>query len=135
MWALREQDMVSAEEVLARFVLQSRHLRQDQTVRPDAFIPHPWPDLSVTRHLKLNEAAIWDIGRDVAKQIGKTLYCRADVNAGVVLKLQLRVLAAPTEKNPNHANVVDWPVERSAQKILAQEISAAAGKAKIPPAG
>lgn len=77
---------------------------------------------------------IWSIGRDVAEEVGKTLHGRADVYTAVLQSLKLRVIPAPTDKNPNHANVVDWPVERSEQKILAQEISASAGKAKAPPA-
>ena len=70
---------VTADEQLARFLLQRSHLRQDGTVKQDAFIPHPWPELSVTRHLQLTEKELWSIGQNVARQTAKTLYGRADV--------------------------------------------------------
>lgn len=42
---------VGPDEALARFVLHGSHIRRsNQTVKPDAFIPHPYRDLSVTRH-------------------------------------------------------------------------------------
>ncbi len=126
---------ISADEHLARFILQRSHLRQDGSVKPDAFVPYPWPDLSVTRHLQLTENELWSIGHNVARQATKTLRGRADVRARDFQQHRLRVLAAPVEGNPNHANVTDWPTEKPAQKIIAQQIAAAAGKAYQPPLG
>ncbi len=120
---------VESNEWLARFILNRIHLRQDRTVRQDAFIPHPWPDLSVTRHLQLTQTELWKIGQDVAREVGKTLHGRADVQAFAFQRRELRVVEAPLPENPNHANIVGWPIEKSAQKIIAQQIAAAAGKA------
>ena len=54
---------VAAEELLARYVLQGSHVRNsNQTVKPDAFIPHPYSDLSVTRHLQATADEIWAAG-------------------------------------------------------------------------
>jgi hypothetical protein len=124
---------IEANEWLARFILKRSHIRQDRTVKQDAFIPHPYPDLSVTRHLQLSETQLWEIGQDVGRQIGKTLRGRADVQASVFQRQDLRVIAAPLPENRNHANVVGWPAEKPAQKIIAQQIAAAAGKALAPP--
>lgn len=124
---------VTADEQLARFILQRSHLRQDGTVKQDAFIPHPWPDLSVTRHFQLTEKELWSIGENVARQTAKTLYGRADVRASDFHRHRLRIIAARVEGNPNHANVTGWPTEKPAQKIIAQQIAAAAGKAHQPP--
>lgn len=124
---------VQADEQLARFILYRSHLRQDGTVRPDTFIPHPQNELSVTRHLQLSVLELWKIGQDIARQIGKTLHGRADVQVFVFQNQGLRVVAAPVSENPNHANVVGWPSEKPAQKIIAQEIAAAAGKAHMAP--
>lgn len=124
---------VTADEQLARFILQRSHLRQDGTVKQDAFIPHPWPDLSVTRHLQLTERELWSIGQNVARQTAKTLHGRADVRASDFQRHRLRVIKARVEGNPNHANVTGWPTEKPAQKIIAQQIAAAAGKAHQPP--
>lgn len=124
---------VASEELLARFILHRSHLRQDWTVKPDAFIPHPWPNLSVTRHLYLSETELWKIARQVARQTEKTLHGRADVRASDFERQTLRVVADPVLGNPNHANVSGWPLEKSAQKAIAQEIAQAAGKAREAP--
>jgi hypothetical protein len=120
---------VRSNEWLARFILKRSHLRQDRTVKQDAFIPHPYPDLSVTRHLQLSETQLWEIGQNVAQQIGKILRGRADVQAFVFQRQELRVVAVPLPENPNHANVIGWPEEKATQKSIAQQIAAAAGKA------
>ena len=70
---------VSDDEVLARFITQRNHIRGDNTVKPNAFIPHPWPNLSVTRHTGLDEDEIWEIGQQVADARPATLRGRADV--------------------------------------------------------
>ncbi len=70
---------VDGDKLLARFVLQRSHVRADQTVKPDAFIPHPHHELSVTRHRSATPAEIWMAGQAVADVRAKTLYGRADV--------------------------------------------------------
>jgi hypothetical protein len=118
---------VAEEELLARFILFSGWFRKDQTVRPDCFIPHPYPDLSVTRHRDLSEAALWQIGQATANARPKaTLYGRADLRARDAVRQMLRVDAVPTAENPHHANITGWPPEKPAQKIIAQELAAAA---------
>ena len=129
----REEEPVESSELLARFVLNRIHVRQDGTLRPNAFIPYPYPDLSVTRHLQLAEAALWEVGKRVACQTGKTLYGRADVCSSVFESQGLHVEAAPVPENRNHANVVGWPIEKPAQKSIAQEIAAVAGKIREVP--
>ena len=124
---------VSPDELLARFSLYKSHLRQDWTVKPDAFIPHPWPELSVTRHLLLLENELWMIGWIVARQTARTLHGRADFPAAVVQQHKLQVVAAPVPDNPNHANITGWPPDKPAQKAIAQEIAASVGKARKAP--
>jgi hypothetical protein len=124
---------VSSEEQLARFILYKSHLRQDWTVKPDAFIPHPWPDLSVTRHLQLLETELWMIGWTIARQTAKTLHGRADFPAAIAQQHKLQVVAAPVPDNPNHANIANWPTDKPAQKAIAQELAASVGKARKAP--
>lgn len=139
MRAKRLPKEIGADELLARYILFGSHLRKDQTVRPDAFIPHPYPDLSVTRHIGLTESTIWELGRDVAAQRQLTLHARADVKASHCIANKLTVSPQPLRKtkkrmaNPNHANIAGWPADKPSQKIIALELSAAAGKAKTPP--
>jgi hypothetical protein len=104
---------VAGDERLTRYILQHCHLRRsDRTIKPDAFIPHPRADLSVTRHLMATEAELWSIGEDVASARARTLYGRGDFSAAVCQTLRLRIAAAPLPENPNHANVTGWPAEK-----------------------
>jgi hypothetical protein len=113
---------VAEGEWLARYIVRKQHVRQDGTVKPDPFIPFKHVELSVTRHLALTEQQIWDIGDRVASQTHTQLQGRADVQASAYIRQRLRVVAAPEEHNPNHANVVDWPSDKQAQKEIALEI-------------
>jgi hypothetical protein len=84
---------VSDHEQLARFILHRNQIRSDQTVKPEAFIPHPWPDLSVTRHLELSQTELWAIGQELADVRPATLYGRADVKAHIFRKQSLTLFA------------------------------------------
>ena len=82
---------VPNEELLARFILQSNQYRADGTVKPDAFVPYPLPDFSVTRHIGLSEGQLWDNGQSVATEVGKSLYGRADLRAEAFTSVALTV--------------------------------------------
>ena len=110
-------------EMLARFILFSRWVRQDKKIRPAAFIPHPWPDLSVTRHIGLHADELWSLGEDVSTLRARPLLGRADIQAIDVMKQSLKIEPTPTPRN--HANITGWPPDKSAQKSLAQELAAA----------
>jgi hypothetical protein len=117
---------VEPEELLARYILQRSYIRSDQSLRPNAFIPHPHLDLSVTRHRQATVDEIWACGNDVAAECGKTLYGRADFTAAAALKQYLSVVAARLDNNPNHANISGWPPDKPSQKMIALELAAAA---------
>ena len=118
---------VADSELLARFVTSSRWIRSsDNTIRQDAFIPHPYPDLSVTRHKDLSPEQIWRIGTDIANARPVPLYGRADLSCFNVRRQKLFVEPRPTPENLNHASITGWPLDKPAQKILAQELAAAA---------
>lgn len=123
---------IDGKELVSRFILQSSHIRKDLTVRQDAFIPHPWPDLSVTRHIGLSDARIWEIARAVARAIPKNLYGRASLHASVFQGHKLTVVSAPDSENPNHANVSGWPDDKPAQKIIALQLAAEARYTDAP---
>ena len=122
---------VTAEEWLARYVCQSKHVRLDKTVRPDAFIPYPHKDLSVTRHLLATEQEIWSLGEQVAKSRG-SLAGRADIQASTCHAENLGVVAAPIPENPNHADVTGWPAEKSLQKMIAVLLASKAAYRQRP---
>jgi len=124
---------ITSNESVARYIYYRSHLRRDKTVKPDAFIPYPYPDLSVTRHIRLSEKQLWEVGRNIAGRSGRVLCARADVQVFEFQKHELQVTPAPDSDNPNHANVTGWPAAKPAQKIIAQQIAAAAGHALTPP--
>lgn len=127
---------VEDNEWLARFVLFSKWVRgsgPDKTIRPDAFIPHPYPDLSVTRHKNLSAQELWRVGRNIAELRPATLYGRADIYTAEVRQQSLDVEPRPVANNPNHATVIGWPTDKPAQKIVAQELAARACFVPMPP--
>jgi len=113
---------VAKDEWLARYILRREHVRPDGTVKADPFIPYKRVELSMTRHLALEESEIWKIGQIVADKRSSTLFGRADTQTRVFLRHRLRVAGAPLVDDPNHANVVDWPPDKQAQKEIAVEI-------------
>lgn len=119
--------VVADHEQLARYILQSSHIRRSNlTIKPDAFVPHPYLELSVTRHRDASESEIWSWGENVAGETGKTLYGCGNIQAMVCISNSLTVLANPLSGNPNHANIVGWPSDKPRQKLIAAEIAAAA---------
>ena len=105
---------VTNNELLARFITSSKWFRNNQTVRQDAFIPYPYPDLSVTRHKSLSEQEIWKVGQEISDARPTTLYGRADVSAEEVRKQKLTVEPRPVPENLNHACVLGWPLDKPA---------------------
>lgn len=135
-----ENDVPDIEggEQLSRCVVFSKHLRAAKSdgspvgrVKPGAFIPHPHDDLSVNRHVQSTDADVWQLCCQVALHQRKTLYGRATVVAIDFQSKTLTVTPDPIRTdnpdglppNPNHAIVVGWPIEKSAQLAIAQDIA------------
>jgi len=127
--------LVAGYEQLARFIFWPKHVYANGTPKPNAFLPDKMLELSTTRHLQLTQGELWDIGRAVGAVSHRILNARSDVIASAFFDQKLRVVAAPTANNLNHANVIDWPLDKASQKTIAQQIAAAAGPAlPAPPA-
>ncbi|MFH7245684.1 MAG: hypothetical protein ACHWZW_22865 [Spirulina sp.] len=124
---------VDETELLARYVMQKGHFRSDFSVKPNLFIPHPYQELSVTRHRDATAAEIWQAGVNVATQQQRTLYGRSDVLTRDCLIDSLRVTAQPFPDNPNHADVEGWPTTKEDQKAIALKLAASATKLIPPP--
>ncbi len=124
---------VDHKEVLARFVTQRSQFRpSDGTVKQNLFIPPPNLKLSVTRHRDATEAEIWQVGREVAREMSRervrTLYGRCDIRCGDCESEKLRVEPEPLDNNPNHADILGWPEQKQDQKAIAIKLAAKAGK-------
>lgn len=120
---------VERSETLSRFVVSRRHIRSsNDTVKADAFIPHPYEELSVNRDRDSSDEETWNAGFVVAQKLGRTLHGRADALAATFQSQQLATVAAPIPGNPNHVNVCSWPPGKPEQILKAKEI---AEKAKL----
>jgi hypothetical protein len=121
---------VSPDERLARFITVEKWIRADHTVRQDAFIPPKDLNLSVTRHLHMSQEQLWQIGQAVADAISEKrhakLFGRADLTAVACTGINLRVEPFPIPGNPQHTHVTGWPLDKPAQKSIAQQLAAAA---------
>jgi len=117
--------LITSEESLARFIFSSSHFSsENKRVKHNAFMPAPDGKTSVFRTKGIDWTAVWEIGEEVAKTRSQTLYARADIAAGEVSKVGLRV--APSEPPPRHCNIEGWPTEKSAQKLVAMDLAEAA---------
>ena len=117
---------LSDEELLARFVVSSRWIRRsDHTVKQDAFVPHPYIELSVTRHKNISVEKLWKHGKAMAKKGKRTLHGRADVRTLDVRNQKIEVVPRPILwKNWNHACLTGWPPDKAGKKMIAQELAA-----------
>ena len=118
------QATVLASEIVARFILFSRWIRSDGTVRQDAFIPDERLELSVMRCLGVPDTEIWGIAEGIARVSGRNLHGRADVRVAIVRSNSPDVRPSPQEGNSYHADVVNWPVRKDEQKIAAMALAA-----------
>lgn len=119
---------VDPDELLARYIFSRRHFsRQTGRVKAGAFMPAPDGELSVTRHRDATQDDLWQAGHGIAQSRDKTLYGRGDVLAATCVSQRLMVKAAPIQGNPNHANVIGWPMDDKATlKLMAEEVALAA---------
>ena len=118
---------VSEDEILARYAMQSNYFRSsDQTAKPELFMPHPYQELSLTRYLDATIEEVLALGEETAKGLNKTFYGRADIQAITCKVGSLQVVKDPTPKNPNHANIQGFPLDKLEQKAIALELAASA---------
>lgn len=124
---------VKSHELLARFVLYRGHIRSSAgTLKPDAFVPHPYMELSVTRLLRATDDELWAVGRAVASVQSKTLHGRGDIAAFDCEQQGLSMQPDPVDGNPNHANVTGWPQAKPEQKTIAQKLAAVVSFIRMP---
>lgn len=122
---------LAPKDPLARFIYSSSHFsRENNRVKHNAFMPAADGKTSVYCTKELSEAETWTIGEEVADRRKQTLHARGDIVAADVSKVKLRVV--PSEPPPRHANIEDWPAEKSAQKLKAMDLAEAAGLVMKP---
>jgi hypothetical protein len=117
---------VANHEQVSRFLLFKRWFsRESKRVKAEAFIPHPYIELSVSCTESLSVDAIWSLGQAVVEQRSDSvrLYGRGDLKAATVRAQKLEITR---DDNPKyHANITDWPNEgKAVQRMIAIELAA-----------
>jgi Tfp pilus assembly protein PilX len=119
---------VTADERISRFLFYHRWFAPTtKRVKPDAFIPHPHVELSVSCTEGLDEPLVWGLGEQAAKSHSNqpTLHGRADLKAEAFFQQGLKIIR--DDQPRYHANVTGWPSSgKDAQRIKAIELAAAA---------
>lgn len=116
-------DQIKPEEYLTRYILYKGHFSITRK-RPKyvVFMPSPHGETSVFCISNLSDNEIWNIGdREVAQKRGLPLLGRADILAFHVFNKNLKLI--PDNCPPRHANIVNWPTEKSEQKLIAIELT------------
>ncbi|MEK6656599.1 MAG: hypothetical protein AABY58_04085 [Nitrospirota bacterium] len=112
---------VLLSEILARFILTKKYIRQDKTVRWNAFMPHKG-ETSVFRVSGISDIEIWHIGEKyVVSSQNKPLFGRADITASIIMDNGLDVI--PQEPPVKHANIIGWPEDKSKQMEMAMQLA------------
>ena len=116
---------LSKDEIIARYLTSSKWFsRENNRVKHNAFLPPPSMKLSVFRIDNLSESKIWEIGqkRVVNKIIPpRNLYGRADIKTLNILETGLEIHLDNIP--PRHADIVNWPNEKSKRKEIALELA------------
>jgi hypothetical protein len=116
---------VDDNEKLARYIFSTRHFsREPPRVKTEAYMPSRG-EVSVFRIDRLEQAAIWEIGNEVARKRERTLYARGDTKASEARRVGLDI--RPDEPPSRHANLVGWPDnDKPRQKLIALQLAAVA---------
>ncbi|MCC6213131.1 MAG: hypothetical protein IT513_18990 [Burkholderiales bacterium] len=121
-----QEQAVRDREDLARFLFSDKlFAKTTSRVKRHAFAPPDSGRLSVFRISELDDAAIWQFGRDAGSERGEAPRARADILAGVVRAQKLDVISAP-EPHYLHANIVGWPPEKEKIRAITLELAAKA---------
>jgi hypothetical protein len=103
------QEIENADELLSRFLMQSKHFKKTGTlVTADAFMPPLDLELSTFLTTGLPDEEVWKLGLLVLEERRSSkLYGRADIDVGVVLAAKLK--ARFDNEPPRHVSVIGWP--------------------------
>lgn len=99
----------------------THYSRKYKKVKTAAFLPRD-RILSIFGITGLTESDIWDIGEKyVTQPIGRNLHGRAEI---IPQLLRQYDLVLDIDNNPTrHANIIDWPPDKDAQKSIALDLA------------
>ena len=138
---------VDDDEILARYIVAGqstrslrKYVRENNTVKPQLFLPYKHVELSVNRYRDCDESEIWNFGRAIAVYREKELHGLSDIAVASCTFEGLTVVAKPIRDdaqgvpdNPNHADIEGFPSTKEDQLSLAEKLAASASDRITPP--
>lgn len=124
---------VENHERLSRFFFFSKWFTPStKRISPNAFVPHPYINLSVSCTQGLTEAEIWETGKVTQNLLRepRKLYARGDISTKHILTERLQLIR--DDKPLYHANISNWPEDREIQREIAVRIVAQASLSMNP---
>lgn len=116
---------ITPGEPIVRYLFSSNHYAASKgRVKSGAFHPDAHNTTSIFRTLRLQEAAIWQLGDEHAANGRPAPQARADLTVRQVRDVGLDV--EPDDPPPRHAVIVDWPKPKDEWKLVSLELAAAA---------
>lgn len=118
------EELVSPSEPTARFITQRSYYRSsDKTVKHNAYMPNKNGETSIYRTTGITDSEIYKIGQKyVGEEIGRSIKGHAEIVTSEIIKHELAVKADPSP-HPRHANIIDWPEDKTKQRIIAVELA------------
>lgn len=116
-------------EIVSRFLLEGQIRKSDTTVRHEAFLPSESNlKISVFRLSSLSDQQIWAVAAEKVEPTRGPVIGRGNLSVDQIVenKLKVRPDAIP---NSNHADIVEWPDERSLRATIAKALAALASPA------
>ena len=123
---------ISPEESLSRYIFSEKlYAKSPGRVKHAAFMPREnEAKISIYRTSGLEEAKIWDIGKEIAVGRSHSVKGRAELMASCVLEKNLKV--EPEEPPEHHANIIFPSSEKSEQKLIAIQLAEEAQLRLLP---
>lgn len=119
------------KETVARFVFSPEHIRSDGSIRWQVFSPAP-DGTSVTREAFVAKKKLISLGFKIgnARKKIQQLHRIAELLTKDVRQIafdvkhhpRLDVSPAPSKFNPNHANIVNWSIDKDERMMICKEL-------------
>ncbi len=119
-----DENVVDHTENICRYLFQTGHfVASTGRVKYGGFLPAPNGQTSVFRTSDLTSEQVWDIGQQfVAIPRNLTLKGKADIIASQVFEENL-LIEPDTNPHELHANIINWPEQRSEKILVAKKIA------------
>jgi len=86
-------------------------------------MPNKNGETSIYRTTGITDSEIYKIGQKyVREKIGRSIKGHAEIVTSEIIKHELAVKADPSP-HPRHANIIDWPEDKTKQRIIAVELA------------